>query len=184
MAGSRWRVALLTSVLVAAGGCSTVPPTKPPCTPGNRLGILAQAVPSAEYLPCVGPMPAGWDFGRLDVEDGRATFWLDHDRDGVGVAEVELAPSCDTTHAFRSGQVGPAERYVEPGSVSPILAATTYDVFDGGCVTYAYSFTKRDNAEHITLFNQLFDFVELFPRETLEEEVRRDLGQELTPGAP
>jgi hypothetical protein len=182
MAASRWRVALLATVVAAAAaGCSSVPPTKPPCMPGNRLGILAQAVPSARYLPCVGAMPAGWDFGRLDVEDGRAAFWLDHDREGVRAAEVMLTATCDTTGAFADGPVGQAERYTRPVSVSPAFAATAYDVFEGGCVTYRYSFAKGENAEHIGLLNQLFDMVQLFPREAVEEELRHDLGQDLTP---
>lgn len=179
--GRRW-VALLVAGAAAAIGCSSVPPTKPSCTPGNRLGIVAQAVPSARYVPCVGDLPAGWDFGRLDVEDGRASFWLDHDREGLRTAEVVLTPACATAGAHHDGPVGDAQRYVRPTSVSPEFAATTYDVFDGGCVTYRYSFAKGEDAEHIDLFNQLFETVQLFPRAAVEEELRRDLGQEVGAG--
>ena len=181
-AARRWRLALLLTLpAVVAGGCASVSQTMPSCTPGNRLGILAQAVPSARYLPCVGAMPAGWNFGRLDVEDGSATFWFDHDREGLRTAEVALTATCDTAGAYEEGPAGDAERYVRPGSVSPAYAATTYDVFEGGCITYRYSFAKGQNAEHIALLNQLFDSIELFPRDIVEDEVRQDLGQELGP---
>ena len=174
---------MLLALVVVVPACATSAQTMPSCTPGNRLGILAQAVPSAEYLPCVAAMPAGWNFGRLDVEDGRATFWLDHDREGLRTAEVRFTATCDTTGAYDQGPTEGAERFVRPASVSPVYAATTYDVFAGGCVTYRYSFTKGENAEHLGLLNELFEAIALFPRAAVEEEVRRDLGQELVPTA-
>jgi hypothetical protein len=170
---------LLLAALAVVPACGSTNQTMPSCTPGNRLGILAQAVPSAEYLPCIATMPAGWNFGRLDVEDGDVTFWLDHDREGLRTAEVRFTATCDTTGAYDEGPSGVAERYVRPGSVSPAFAATTYDVFAGGCVTYRYSFAKGENAEHIGLLNQLFRAVELFPRAVVVEELEEDLGQEL-----
>ena len=180
---TRWRGAVLLALLAAVPACASSSDAMPSCMPGNRLAILAQAVPSAEYLPCVAVMPVGWNFGQLDVEDGSATFWLDHDREGLRTAEVGFAATCDTTGAFDQGPMGGAERYVRPGSVSPAYAATTYDVFAGGCVTYRYSFTKGENAEHIGLLNELFETIALFPRTAVEDEVRRDLGQELAPVA-
>ena len=182
-AARAWGRAVALAVVAALPACGRASQAMPACTPGNRLAIVAQAVPSAQYLPCVAAMPVGWNFGQFDVEDGRVSFWLDHDREGARTAEVAFAAGCDTTGAFDQGPADGAERYVRPGSVSPAFAATTYDVVPGGCVTYRYSFTKGENAEHIRLLNELFEAISLFPRAAVEEEVRRDLGQELSPSS-
>jgi serine/threonine protein kinase len=47
--------------------------------------LLAQSVPSASLVPCVGTLPVGWSFGEVDVNDGRSVISLNHDRAGTGV---------------------------------------------------------------------------------------------------
>ena len=167
---------------LVAASCGGPLETMPACTAGERLAILAQAVPSATFVPCVDTMPAGWGFGALDVERGSAIFYLDHDREGLRTAAVELSPSCDVRGATSEDVPGPVERYVRfRGTLSPTFAASTFDVFDGGCVEYRYAFERGDNAEHIELLNELFAAVGLVPRSDLRAEVRRELGQDLDP---
>jgi hypothetical protein len=60
----------------------------PSCTsqPGTvRRGVLimAQAVPSAQWLPCIRTVPAGWSFDKIRPRDGEVTMVFDSDRDGM-----------------------------------------------------------------------------------------------------
>ena len=172
-------MALLASTAVSMAACISPESTMPGCQPGGRLGLLAQAVPTAELVPCVREMPVGWNFESLDVESGRATFWLDSDRAGLRAAEVQLSPSCDVEGAtlVAPEQEG-TERYQRLVSLSPSFVGATYDVFDGGCVTYRY---KLARGAHIGLYQELHDAVDLFPRQALADDVRDDLGLDLDP---
>ncbi len=149
----------------------------PECEAGGRLAILAQAVPSASMVPCVREMPVGWSFAALHVEAGQARFWLDSDRAGLRAVEVELAPACDTTGA---SSVDPEEdgarRFQRLLSITPRFSGATYDVFDGGCVTYRYDLAE---GAHIALHADLHDAVALFSRQALAVELREDLGLDL-----
>lgn len=176
------RLLFVAAVMGALASCAGPSETMPACTSGTRLAILAQAVPSASFVPCVDSMPAGWNFGSLDVEDGSAVFYLDHDREGLRTAAIELTATCDVRGATSEGGRGPVERLVRfRGTLSPTFAATTFDVFDGGCVAYRYAFERGESAEHIELLNELFDSVGLVPRSELRDTVRRELGHELDP---
>lgn len=170
-------VAVLASVL--ATGCVGPETTMPGCEPGGRLGILAQAVPTASQVPCIKEMPVGWNFESLDVDSGRARFWLDSDRAGLRAAEVELSSTCDIRGATRvAAEEETTERYQRLTALSPRFVGATYDVFEGGCVTYRYELV---NGPHIALYQELHDAVSLFPRQALADDVRADLGLDLDP---
>lgn len=166
---------LLSSTLL--WGCVGPETAIPECQPGGRLAILAQAVPSASMVPCVAERPVGWSFAALDVDSGRARFWLDSDRAGLRALEVELLASCDTSGAtvVDADEEG-IERHQRLTSLSPRFTGITYDVFAGGCVAYSYELTS---GAHIGLHEELHDAVALFPRRILADELRRDLGLEL-----
>ena len=175
----RRRLAVSALPVVAAiglGACGRGS-TMPECQAGGRLAIVAQSVPSATRLPCVGKMPAGWSFGALDVESGRTRFWLNSDRAGVRAVEVELTARCDVSRAtrIRSEEEG-VRRYRSLRSISPRFEGTTYDVFAGGCVAYRFAFAK---GPHVVLLPEFEEALELFPRQAVREEVRRDLGFDL-----
>ena len=159
--------------------CSSPEATMPGCEPGGRLGILAQAVPTASQVPCVKEMPVGWNFDSLDVDSGRARFWLHSDRAGLRAAEVELSSSCDVDGATRvDPEEEGTERYQRLASLSPRFVGATFDVFAGGCVTYRYELV---NGPHIGLYQELHDAVSLFPRQALADDVHDDLGLDLDP---
>ncbi|MDP9452652.1 MAG: hypothetical protein M3P97_04500 [Actinomycetota bacterium] len=170
---------LAVLALAVLGACAGPDTAIPECQAGGRLAILAQAVPSASMVPCVREMPVGWSFSALDVESGRARFWLDSDRAGVRALEVELAAACDTGGA---SSVEPEEdrtrRFQRLASLTPRFAGATYDVFEGGCVTYRYELTE---GAHIALHSELHEAVSLFPRQTLAAELQDDLGLRLDP---
>ncbi|MDP9071907.1 MAG: hypothetical protein M3N68_11665 [Actinomycetota bacterium] len=170
--------ALAVAMAVVLGACTSPSTAMPRCQADGRLAVVAQSVPSASLVPCVKSMPTGWSFGGFDVESGRTRFWLDSDRAPRAV-EVELKRRCDVSRAtrIRSEEEG-VRRYRLLRSLSPRFAGTTYDVFPGGCVAYRYEF---DKGLHILLLPEFDQSVELFPRQALREEVRRDLGFDLDP---
>ncbi len=160
-------------------GCVSQAKAMPECEPDARLAIVAQAVPSATMVPCVQQMPAGWSFAALDVESGRARFWLNSDRAGLRAVEVELTASCDTRGATRvPSEDEDVVRYRRIRSLSPSHSGVNYDVFPGGCVTYRYEFAKGLQIDLLPEFN---DAVGLYPRQELSRAVRQDLGHDLGP---
>jgi hypothetical protein len=96
----RRRCATLASALaLTSPACGvTATASMPRCEPSQRLGIVAQSVPGAAYLPCIAEMPPGWSFESFDVDDDGTRFSLRSDRSDRPV-DVELAPTCDVGSA-------------------------------------------------------------------------------------
>jgi tRNA A-37 threonylcarbamoyl transferase component Bud32 len=107
------------------------------CTDLEPLWLQAQAVPSASLLPCVRSLPVGWKLRSVTVNDGRSVLTFDHDRAGAGAVVVRLTASCDTTGTVQTPSPGPGVRRSQrvDRAAGP-FAATWYDRFPGGCVTY------------------------------------------------
>jgi hypothetical protein len=160
-------------------GCVGPETAIPECESGGRLAILAQSLPSASLVPCIEQMPVGWSFDALDVDSGRARFWLHSDRAGLRAAEVQLVRDCDVSGATSvdSEETG-VQRYQRLSALSPRFIGTTYDVFEGGCVVYRYELTS---GPHIGLYQEIHDAVGLFPRQTLSDDLHADLGLDLDP---
>ena len=104
------------------------------CAPHEPLLLMAQSVPTAELVPCVELLPAGWTLGDVLVGNGRSRFTLTSDRGGVLVAE--LAASCDLGGAVEltSEQAG-ARRYLRIERNAGGVVMTRAYTFPGGCVT-------------------------------------------------
>jgi tRNA A-37 threonylcarbamoyl transferase component Bud32/membrane-associated phospholipid phosphatase len=104
------------------------------CAPHEPLLLMAQSVPTAELVPCVELLPAGWTLGDVVVGNGRSRFTLTSDRGGVLVAE--LTASCDLAGAVEltSEQPG-ARRYLRVERDAAGVATTRAYTFPGGCVT-------------------------------------------------
>jgi hypothetical protein len=170
-------MAAAVPALALLAGCVGPETAIPECEAGPRLIILAQAVPSATMVPCIGEMPVGWSFASLDVEDGVARFWLDSDRAGLRALEVTLTARCVTsgTTAVDSDEEG-AQRRQRLDSLAPRFVGTTFDLFTGGCVRYRYELTS---GAHIGLHEELHDAVSLFPRRDLAADIRNDLDDDL-----
>jgi membrane-associated phospholipid phosphatase/tRNA A-37 threonylcarbamoyl transferase component Bud32 len=117
----------------------------PTCGTGNAMVLIAQSVPSATLLPCVATLPAGWSVGVLHVQRGRTTFSLDSDRAGDRAVEVrftgpaECRGIADAATEVPSDEAG-TRRFASPERVQPSLRSTTTYAFDGGCVTYRFTF--------------------------------------------
>src|SRR5204862_7716410 len=95
-----WVVAL--SMLSALPACSDGLSSAPACTSARRLAIVAQAVPSAAYVPCIAEVPEGWTVGGFEARSGRSRFSLLSDRAQGRRVRVELNAACDLTGAVPS----------------------------------------------------------------------------------
>jgi tRNA A-37 threonylcarbamoyl transferase component Bud32 len=105
------------------------------CTDPEPLWLVAQSVPSASLVPCLGPLPEGWDLAKMTVNDGRSVITL-HDRLGLGTVVVRLTADCDVGGASLVPPVQPeVRRYLRTEGVAPQYSATRFEVFPGGCVT-------------------------------------------------
>jgi hypothetical protein len=124
------------------------------------LLIAAQAVPTAELIPCVRLIPVGWKLGNPDVHNGRAEFSLASDRDGPHAVTVYLTKSCDISGATAVPSDHPGtKRYEQPVRVSSGYAGDRYYVYPGGCTTYRFNLHGPNHAEPVNDASLALDFV-------------------------
>jgi hypothetical protein len=114
------------------------------------LVLMAQAVPTASQLPCVGRLSAGWSVSDFFARNGRARFALDYDRMmGFHAVQVVLERTCTFGRVTRvpSDHLG-TQRYQEVTEVRPgqRFRGAIYYLFRGGCVTYRLRFTGDEQA--------------------------------------
>jgi membrane-associated phospholipid phosphatase/tRNA A-37 threonylcarbamoyl transferase component Bud32 len=106
------------------------------CDAMEPMWLQAQAVPSAQLVPCVASLPVGWSFGALTVDNGRSTITLNHDRAGSKAIDLRFSESCDVTGATEGVADVTGARRFESGPVDGTNAIRTwYEVFPGGCAT-------------------------------------------------
>ncbi len=127
-------------------GCSATDATHTPvnvdarCEEMEPMWLQAQAVPTAELVPCVARLPVGWSFGLLTVNNGRSTITVDHDRAGPKAIDLRFAESCDVTGATEVAADVPGARRFERGPIDGTdTILTWYEVFPGGCATVRLS---------------------------------------------
>jgi hypothetical protein len=184
------RPALMSWLLLAvlAGGCVNSGELAedvgrlPSCTsqPGTvRRGVLimAQAVPSAQWLPCIRTVPAGWSFDEVRPRDGEVTMLFNSDRDGMHALTVLLRPSCDLTGATEVPSEHPEMRRFERVTrVSDGYGGERHYTFDGGCVTYEFDLRGSTRAEPVAAVSESLAFLS---RQKLDEMVRQVSGDRL-----
>jgi hypothetical protein len=110
------------------------------CDAMEPMWLQAQAVQTAELVPCVASLPVGWSFGLLTVNNGRSTITVDHDRAGAKAIDLRFAAACDVSGATEvSADVPGARRFErrDTDGTQPVL--TWYEVFTGGCSTVRLS---------------------------------------------
>ena len=106
------------------------------CDEMEQMWLQAQAVPTAELVPCLSTLPVGWSLRVLTANNGRSTMTLDHDRAGAGAIEVRFAESCDLTGATEvTADVPGARRFERPPTEGSDTLLTWYEVFPGGCTS-------------------------------------------------
>ncbi len=118
---------------------------EPTCDAMEAMWLQAQAVPTAELVPCVAPLPVGWSFRTLTVNEGRSTITLDHDRAGARTISLRFARSCDVNGATQvASDVPGARRFERRPFTGSTTVLTWYEVFPGGCATVRLS--SRDSS--------------------------------------
>lgn len=174
----RRTAAALLATGLATAGCSVAADTSVPrCGATERLAVVAQAVPTAAYVPCLHPLPQGWRAGGFDVRRGSSRFTLTPDRGADAPVELLLTARCTTTGASPARPAAEGVRSsVRVLAVSPSYTGERYDVFPGGCLRSRFSFAR---GPHIPLLEELAAAVGLVRRRELEVRLRDELDVEL-----
>ena len=128
--------------------------------PARGVVLMAQAVPSASWLPCLDAVPLGWRLAGVEIRDGSGAFWLDSDRDGVRAIEARLTASCDTRDATEIPSDRAGLRRLElVTQVHPEYVGTRYYVFDGGCLAMVFRLAGDYRAEPLAVATESIDVV-------------------------
>ena len=159
---------------------------KPSCGTGDVMILMAQTVPEATSVPCLATLPAGWDLGGVEVEDGKGTV--------LARLRPRGRPRRRSDAAARATSAGSRARArfraTKPGSGAtngssnfrPTCAARATTSFPGGCVTYEFAFDGRASASLIFDADSALAFQ---PRHTLVASVREQSDLKLCgAGAP
>jgi hypothetical protein len=174
------RPLVLALLALLAAGCVNTGPvdvgqeptcTSPPGTVRRGLLIMAQAVPEAQWLPCIRTIPPGWDFTEIRPRDGQASLFFNSDRDGVHALTVLLRPSCDLTGATAVPSEQPEmRRYERVTRVSSGYGGERHYVFAGGCVTLRFDLRGSTRGEPVAAAAESIAFLS---RRNLDEMVRQ-----------
>jgi hypothetical protein len=175
------RAGLLAAVLLLAG-CALQPAdvgVAADCDAADGdvnplLVLMAQAVPTAGLVPCVGAVPSAWRRGPVDVRDGRATFaFVSSSVDGTGdaVLLVALTEDCELTGATEVPSDEPgARRYERLRDVTHGYEGERLYAYDGGCTTLEFRLSGQDRAQQVGLASLAVGFV---TRDELRDGVGR-----------
>lgn len=163
---------------VASTGCSvrdTLP--APVCGPDSSVIIVAQSVPTASYVPCLGPMPPGWSVTTVEVNQDHSVIMLDSELAGQEAAVLRLDEDCPVVGAasLSTDSNRLARRHVIDRTSSS-FRATTYYRFVGGCVTLAFDFDRGVSAAQA---EALEDALVLITRDEFNEDIRQFVGEEV-----
>ena len=175
---SRRSTSLLLTVIAActvaplAAACSveqTLPP--PYCFEEGSGLIVAQSVPTAEIVPCIGELPEGWTVASTSVDQDRTVVRFDSDRAGEGAAVLRFDDTCDPGAAVPvPSDDTRVRRYEEVVQLEPALQASWYAVVQGGCWWWEFDF--REGAS-TTLAVRVDDAIQWISREELNENIAR-----------
>ena len=171
--------AVLFAATTALTGCAAFSNTTPRCDEPLRLAIIAQSLPTASYLPCVRDLPQGWSTSGFDPTQSGTRFLLNSDRSPGRPVKVQLTETCRPGFASPSPPRAPGVlTYTRLTSIRPRFTGTLYDVFPGGCVSYAFDFAS---GSQIALMEQFEKAIGLYPRQQLRLILKQKLGVELNP---
>ena len=159
----------------------------PDCGTSQTMILAAQAVPSAALLPCIAALPSGWTTVNDQIASGRASFGLELGSPAGGgvhlvlgqsgqlpTVTITLTATCDVAGARQipSGQPG-TRRFERAPSLVSGYSDVRYDVFPGGCVTYAFVLGPGASAALATIADRAVAFI---PRSELVGYVHRTEG--------
>ena len=131
-------------------GCDT--------TDRGRLLLMAQSVPEASMIPCLGELPPGWEFVNALTHTSEATLVITTDAFDLDV-EIVLTPACDVREA---GQV-PSGRE-EVTLYRQRDGRTLSYLFEGGCVRVLFPTGELAASPHA---GAMVDEIQFLTREEL-----------------
>jgi tRNA A-37 threonylcarbamoyl transferase component Bud32 len=138
------------------------------CDQMEPMWLQAQAVQTAQLVPCVASLPVGWSFGQLTVNDGRSTISVNHDRAGSKAIDLRFAGSCDVNGATEmTGDVPGARRFERSPVDGTTIILTWYEVFPGGCATVRLSSHNPDSEVIADVSGQAARVMRFVPRADL-----------------
>ena len=122
-------------------------------TSRGRLLLMAQSVPEASLIPCIGGMPPGWSFHRAHSQSDESALRFDNDTFDLSL-DVILTPSCEVS----------AAREIESDRAATRLFADTSGeklsyTFAGGCITFAYQTSQLANSDEGQAMRQAVPFL-------------------------
>jgi hypothetical protein len=170
----------LSVVALAMIACQPADSMVPTCgrVEERTLILVAQSVPTATLLPCVDSLPVGWHPRGGTIADGSTTFWLENNVAGFQAVEVRLMHDCDPADAVEvvpAPDEAGARVYQRPTSLEP-FRGTRFVLFEGGCVTYTYSFEPGAPARLSLEAEEALSFIQ---RREIVDYVREEFGQTL-----
>lgn len=162
---------LLAVLLLVAAACSVEDVMEAPmCEGSSSVVIVAQSVPTAEQVPCFEPLPAGWEFSTVRIDQGGTAIEFDSDRAGSGAAQFRYVEACDRGDAVAvPSDQEEARRYEMITEVEPSFQAQRYYAFAGGCIHWDFDFSA-DAAAALSI--ELGDTLVLISRADLNDSFR------------
>jgi hypothetical protein len=161
----------LTVVLIGVA-CSTEQAMPlPDCFEGGSGLIVAQSVPSADYVPCTEGLPTGWSKASVEIDQDGTVITFDSDRAGTSAARLHFAEICDVGDAVLvPSDKEETVRFDRPERLEPGFREQRYYVFLGGCVWWEFDF---DDGVAASLSIELADRVDLISRVDINEGIRQ-----------
>ncbi len=175
-----WRLAHVTAmfalVALAASACSVENSLAPPLCSEGAIVIEAQSVPTAQLIPCFGDLPAGWSFASVAINQSGTMIDLDSDRAGDDAATFRFDASCDVAGAVAlPSSFRDVEHFESIERLQPSFRATSYLLFDGGCVTWVFAFDKDASATESVALEEALVFI---TRKELNDDLRENFVDE------
>jgi hypothetical protein len=167
-------VAVLVALAGLLSGCGGLPTefrigpppacnvTWTPPAPSSRgqLLLIAQSVPEASMIPCLGPLPAGWEFTDASIDSSRTRLSVATDTFDLDVG-IELLSGCE----FSSAEQIPS-RTPNATLYSLDRGQTLLYRFDGGCVRVVFPTMELATSK---TGRALFDEIHLMTRDELRQ---------------
>lgn len=101
-------------------------------TSRGRLLLIAQSVPEAALIPCIGDLPPGWELTRAASRTDESSLVFTTDTFDVDV-DVVLSPECDVSAGSELDSPRPGTRLYAASD-----GRTFSYTFTGGCITFVY----------------------------------------------
>ena len=173
------RLALSAMILALLTGCSVRETLDAPaCLTGSSGLITAQSVPGATLVPCLDPLPTGWDVETVQIDQDGTKIVMDSDRAGDAAAVFRFVADCDVGPAISTptdqvesvtSQRIDTQRFDHVEEVSPSFREDRYYLFDGGCVWWRFDFDQHVTS---TLSVDLGNSLRFITRTALNVNVR------------